>query len=698
MTLVCVVEEPGFPLDQNFLGTLTATGLDLASLVVICADTAKPRVAGWGLQYGGPDWVKALSLVPADQGLAILSTAAIPQPFWLQILTRAATAHPGCGAVSPLWGDFFSKWDPKDLPIKNTLLWAQKDKIVLEAEICATHCCYLTPQAVRALVQAKKLPTLDLLGPWLRCQGFSVLLHGNLFLPTQAKTKQHLPQTPALVQWQHSIQDQICQGLRFRHSPGLDGRPVQLHLIHSWGGGLEKWCRDFCSADQERINLVLRSIGTWGAFGQILELWSDLSDTGLLGSWHLSCPVRSTDIHNAEYAVVMQEIIHKFKVQAILVSSLIGHALDALATGLPTVHVLHDYYPFCPTISTLPSGARQSCFACSTRDLATCQQSRAMHVFFEGIDDQQWLRLRQAYFTACAKHQVALIAPTAAVLTHQDALDPRYQRLSRQVIEHGNPPLGYESSRVQVPPRDPNKPRLLILGELRPEKGAQLLTQLLPLVRKNTEVFLLGCGESAASYTVLPGIVIIPRYERACLGSVLAEIDPDLALFLSVWPETYSFTLSEVWQAGIVPVATNLGAFQTRIEHGVTGFLCAPEATQLAAMVLELLQDQTKRKDVQAKIHKLQLPSMQDMLAKYHDLLPLRPGPAADIAPRLYLPLPHYVATHSISAGLPFLDYIRASCVYLRAKHQIFKHQSRFKQMVSGGLLGLFTLLKKGIK
>lgn len=43
-------------------------------------------------------------------------------------------------------------------------------------------------------------------------------------------------------------------------------------------------------------------------------------------------------------------MIADFRIEVILISSLIGHAADALATGLPTIFVAHDYYPFCPAV------------------------------------------------------------------------------------------------------------------------------------------------------------------------------------------------------------------------------------------------------------------------------------------------------------------------------------------------------------
>src|SRR5690606_21204224 len=51
-------------------------------------------------------------------------------------------------------------------------------------------------------------------------------------------------------------------------------RPVQLHIAHSWGGGLGRWVEDYIEADNAHHNLVLRSIGVRGEFGQSIALYS----------------------------------------------------------------------------------------------------------------------------------------------------------------------------------------------------------------------------------------------------------------------------------------------------------------------------------------------------------------------------------------------------------------------------------------
>ncbi len=66
---------------------------------------------------------------------------------------------------------------------------------------------------------------------------------------------------------------------------------------------------------------------------------------------------------------------------------------------------------------------------------------------------------------------------------------------------------------------------------------------------------------------------MIPEYRPEELTARLGRLRPDLALFLSEVPETYSFTLSEVFLRAIPAVARRLGALAERIEPGRSGVL-----------------------------------------------------------------------------------------------------------------------------
>ena len=64
----------------------------------------------------------------------------------------------------------------------------------------------------------------------------------------------------------------------------------------------------------------------------------------------------------------------------------------------------------------------------------------------------------------------------------------------------------------------------------------------------------------------MPNVSVLGPYAQADAVELIKDIRPHCALFLKVWPETYSYTLTEVLRAGVFPLATDIGAVAERIK------------------------------------------------------------------------------------------------------------------------------------
>lgn len=403
-----------------------------------------------------------------------------------------------------------------------------------------------------------------------------------------------------------------------------DNQPVRLHIAHSWGGGLERWIRDFCLTDTECNNLVLKSVGVPGTPGQFLWLYSysDEQET-VLQRWELQPPIATTAIAHAEYCLALADIVDRYAVRGILVSSLIGHSLDVLETGLETAVICHDYYPFCPAINIYFDGI---CSQCDRSDLDRCQQHNPFNRFLPGALPAVWSDIRQYFRESIVQHQIPLVMPSQSVRTHLTQLDPAFSDARFRCIPHG--------VNWSVPPlpnrRDSSdqKLRVLVLGSLALHKGRDLLLALAPQIADIAEFYLLGYGQEGTALSDLSNVTAVSEsYRPTDLAEKVAQIQPDLGLLLSIWPETFSYTLSELQILGIPTLATRTGSFAERIVDGDTGFLAEvhPEA------VAEKLRSIAAKPDVidriAEKLRALNHKTVEAMLEEYRELLPLELNP-----------------------------------------------------------------------
>src|SRR5687767_8211379 len=136
---------------------------------------------------------------------------------------------------------------------------------------------------------------------------------------------------------------------------------VQLHIVHDLGGGIEKWLGDYAGADSRRRNLVLRSFAQGAAAGAGLALYEHARATEPLRAWTFATPIEGAAASHREYRAALDEVITAHGVEVVLVSSLVGHSLDALDTGRRTLVVTHDYFPYCPSINLFFGRTCETC-------------------------------------------------------------------------------------------------------------------------------------------------------------------------------------------------------------------------------------------------------------------------------------------------------------------------------------------------
>jgi GT2 family glycosyltransferase/glycosyltransferase involved in cell wall biosynthesis len=414
--------------------------------------------------------------------------------------------------------------------------------------------------------------------------------------------------------------------------PGLDGRPVVLHVMHGWGGGVERWVRDLARADDAHCHLALVAHGNTGrgCHGERLTLESPaIGDCGALREWPLAAPIAATVAMSAEYRAILAEVVRDFAVDAVVVSSLIGHSLDALGSGLPTVVACHDRYPAWPLLhDRFDDPTRRFDEADLRRALATARDSP-----FAERDPRAWLDLREAWLAALNAERATLVFPGEALRASLLQIEPRLSGLAWRIVPHGLAPFAAPIQQWTAPPRA--RPRVLVLGRVNGAKGAQLLSQVLPRATGSMDFHLLGCGKAGEAFLGVSGVHLELDYARDDLPALVARIKPDFALLPSTVAETFSYTLSELWALGVPPLACAIGSFAERIDHGRSGWLVACDADAVLAGLSTLAGDQALRARLREGIAALPARDSAGMAADHARLLGLAPhtGPRAQATP-----------------------------------------------------------------
>ncbi|MGB5292921.1 MAG: hypothetical protein WBN41_15885, partial [Lysobacterales bacterium] len=317
----------------------------------------------------------------------------------------------------------------------------------------------------------------------LRSAGGTLRVPDHLFLPdpehklytAQILEPHELPCPPPFSELSSRLQQWFNAGITDLPFTGKNDAPATLHITHSWGGGVAQWLKSFIQTDHEQRNFQLRSEDPQSGmgYGQKISLYAGNELRCPIASWWLTPPIDSIADSNSGYRDILSEIGERYGIGRVFVSSLVGHSLDALRSGRPTVQILHDHFPVWPLLSVNPLPYIREA---GVPDLELAMQEHAKTLEFPDKDAHAWSQIRESYVHTLEKYKVGIASPGETVLDLQQRLEPAFKTLHTRVIPHGFPAI--ESLQpVSAKPRKDGRRRLLILGRMQTGKGQQLLSR-----------------------------------------------------------------------------------------------------------------------------------------------------------------------------------------------------------------------------
>ncbi len=133
---------------------------------------------------------------------------------------------------------------------------------------------------------------------------------------------------------------------------------------------------------------------------------------------------------------------------------------------------------------------------------------------------------------------------------------------------------------------------IALLGAIGPHKGSAELLRLARramLTHPGLRFHVIGYTDCDAALLEIGNVTVSGKYAEDALPGLIAASGARVALFLHVWPETFSYTLSEAVAHGLFPVVPDLGAPAERVR--AAGFGAVFPFPIDPAVVLDVLAD-----------------------------------------------------------------------------------------------------------
>ncbi len=239
-----------------------------------------------------------------------------------------------------------------------------------------------------------------------------------------------------------------------------------------------------------------------------------------------------------------------------------------LQLGSPYDIYVHDYVWFCPQITLIDKSGRY----CGEPDVATCERCVADigSNLTENITVSS-LRQRSERWLTGARKTVAPSKDAAdRLLRHFPGLKIDVKPIEQSLV--ARPKAVAVSGRIRV----------ALVGAIGIHKGFEVLlacakdaeTRDLPL-----EFTIIGYSKHDQPLIDTGRVFITGGYAEQEFPELLRREQPNIILLPSVWPETWSYTLTYALASGLPIVAFDIGAIAERLKELGTGVLLPLEST-----------------------------------------------------------------------------------------------------------------------
>jgi GT2 family glycosyltransferase/glycosyltransferase involved in cell wall biosynthesis len=294
-------------------------------------------------------------------------------------------------------------------------------------------------------------------------------------------------------------------------------------------------------------------------------------------------PLDLYSLRNSEYDEIVCHWVHSYSVEIAHIRHIAWHSLglfDLLNTlEVPIVFSLHDFFVACPTVK-LVDGAGKFCGGDCERGSGACKPDLWQITETPALRGK-WVRTFRGLMSYAIQRSDALVTTSDYAADTLRSLQPMLSMKDFRVIPHGRTFERFMHCSLSFNPTEPLK--VLVPGNINKAKGSEIIRALAADAKQgNTEFHVLGAVDASLRDS---NVILHGTYDRDSFQSLVERIKPHIGMILSIWPETYCHTLTEMWACGLPVLGFDIGAVGERIRTTGGGWLLpvsdAPEVGAL---------------------------------------------------------------------------------------------------------------------
>lgn len=395
----------------------------------------------------------------------------------------------------------------------------------------------------------------------------------------------------------------MCENIDYQLN--MHNRKNILFIIHDWNdksGGTTLHAFDIINSLRKYYNfhVLTLSNGIYKVYSYMENCEKELN-IGSVDNYSV------LQFFNENYKKMFSNLVDALRIDFIHIHHMVNHYFDIADVvsekKIYCMITLHDFYSLCPTINMLYK-MEKYCGNLKEKNCGECLKYK------NGIKNNIIPRWREVWNNFLSKMD-KVIVPSKST---KDIINSVYKNIKIDVIPHGIK----EIDRSYVPKIE-NKLNVAFVGVVSIHKGGNILTELVKQKTCKIKYHLFGKTEFSTLVKNKSNYVNHGPYDREKLSELLQDSKINLACLFSIWPETYSYTLTECLQNNIPVLTFDIGAIAERIKEYNLGYVIPIDSTieDISKKIDEIRNNDDEYNQVVNNIKNYKVKTIEDMAQDY---------------------------------------------------------------------------------
>lgn len=354
--------------------------------------------------------------------------------------------------------------------------------------------------------------------------------------------------------------------------------PAELVVNHSLGGGATTYAMRRMNADTHKRYFYMELLAD-GKTCRITTFGFNQNTVFYFDFWELD-------------RVFIRKLIKCFRIGHVFVNHIIDYPIKKIFEMLNNINVeyeffIHDFYCICPRY-TLINKQGIYCKVEQNKDVCmNCVNDQVMHYDIEQYRND---------FLAFLKGAEKVTAPSKNTA---DIVKKYYPQINIDVQEHEIPDHLQKTYKKEF--AQEKILHISVLGAIGIQKGSKIIYELVEKIEHEKlpiKITVIGYTDRQSSAYINESntLEITGPYDNRQVSKLLADYNTAIVLIPSVWPETYSYTVSEAIYSGYKVLAFNIGAPADRIVETGMGWIVDEISSQAILEKLKEIKSDTDKK------------------------------------------------------------------------------------------------------